>query len=153
MNHRSPEDRVATLAAASILVATLGVMFALVWPSFRAPGSLAAWDSGGHLLKAVYLARHLLPHGHLTGWFPLWHGGFDLFQFYPPLLYYVLGPLSVVINPQLALRLVTAGLWIGLVPVTYYFLRSFSLNRISASIGTSLLLALNASFGIGLGAL
>ena len=56
-------------------------------------------------------------------------------------------------DKELALRLVTAGLWLGLVPVTYYFFRSFSLNRLIAALGTSFLLALNASFGIGLGAL
>ncbi len=141
------------LIAYIILGATVGVMIATVLPSINTDGTLAAWDAGGHLLKAHYFATHLLPLGHLTGWFPIWHGGFDLFQFYPPLLYYLLGPLSVLMNPELALRLVTASLWIGLVPVTYYFLRSFSLNRLIAAIGTGFLLALNASFGIGLGAL
>lgn len=146
-------QKVEQLIAYIILGATVGVMIATVLPSINSDGTLAAWDAGGHLLKANYFAAHLLPLGHLTGWFPTWHGGFDLFQFYPPLLYYILGPLSAVIDKELALRIVTAGLWIGLVPVTYYFLRSFKLNRLIAAIGTSFLLALNASFGIGLGAL
>lgn len=141
------------LATYMLLGATVGVMIATVWPSLNDSGYLAAWDAGGHLLKARYLAEHLLPLGFLTGWFPTWHGGFDLLQFYPPLLYYILGPLTYIFKPELALRLLTAGLWIGLVPVTYYFLRSFSMRRLSAALGTSLLLALNASFGIGLGAL
>ncbi len=139
--------------AYAILGMTLGIMLAVVWPSLNATGYLSAWDAGGHLLKAHYFAHNLLAGGHLSGWFPLWHGGFDLFQFYPPLLYYIMGPLSVVVDPELALRLTTAALWLGLVPVTYYFLRSFQLERIIAAAGTSLLLALNASFGIGLGAL
>lgn len=141
------------LIAYVVLGATVGIMIATVLPSLNSDGTLAAWDAGGHLLKANYFAEHLLPLGHLTGWFPLWHGGFDLFQYYPPLLYYILGPLSVIINKELALRIVTAGLWIGLVPVTYYFLRSFKLNRLIAATGTGFLMALNASFGIGLGAL
>lgn len=148
-NRRQLEQLIAYI----VLGATVGIMIATVLPSLNANGTLAAWDAGGHLLKANYFAEHLLPLGHLTGWFPLWHGGFDLFQYYPPLLYYILGPLSAVINKELALRIVTAGLWIGLVPVTYYFLRSFSVNRLIAATGTGFLLALNASFGIGLGAL
>jgi uncharacterized membrane protein len=141
------------LVAFAILAATVGIMLSIVWPSLTAPGYLSAWDAGGHLLKARFFAEQLLPVGHLSGWFPTWHGGFDLFQFYPPLLYYLLGPLTRVVDPELALRLVMAGLWIGLVPVTYYFVRSFQVPRPIAAAGTSLLLALNASFGIGLGAL
>ena len=136
-----------------VLAITLGIMANVVAESIGSTGYLSAWDAGGHLLKAKYFAEELLPFGHLSGWFPLWHGGFDLFQFYPPLLYYLLGPLTLVVNDELALRLMTAGLWLGLVPVTYYFLRSFHLNRLIAALGTSFLLGLNASFGIGLGAL
>jgi uncharacterized membrane protein len=153
MSSRAPTGRFAHVVAASILVATLAAMFAVVCPSFRAPGALAAWDGGGHLLKAVYLARHLLPHGRLTGWFPLWHGGFDLFQCYPPLLYYALAPLTLVLAPELALRLVTALLWLGLVPVAYYFLRSFDVDPLPAAEGAVLVPALNHSLGVGLGAL
>lgn len=146
-------ERGQQLTAYAILAAIIGVMASVVWPSITAPGYLSAWDAGGHLLKARFFTEELLPHGHLSGWFPTWHGGFDLFQFYPPLLYYVLGPLAAVINPETALRLVMAGLWLGLVPVTYYFIRSFDVNRVTAAAGCVLLLALNASFGIGLGAL
>lgn len=143
--------------AYAILGLTLAIMLLVVGKTFNATGYLSAWDAGGHLLKADYFAHNLLTQGNLTGWFPTWHGGFDLFQFYPPLLYYILGPLTLVFEPEFALRLVTAGLWFALVPVTYYFLRSFEAirehGRPVAAIGTSFLLALNASFGIGLGAL
>lgn len=128
-------------------------MVTTVWPSLNADGYLAAWDAGGHLLKAEYFAQELLPQGRLDGWFPPWHGGFGLFQYYPPLLYYLLGPLTYFFQPELALRLFTAALWIGLLPATYYLLRSFSLSRASAALGSGLLLSLNASFGVGLGAL
>lgn len=131
----------------------MGVMIWSVWPSFSGTGYLVAWDAGGHLLKAYYFAHHLLPLGHLSGWFPVWHGGFDLFQFYPPLLYYLLGPMTLLMEPELALRLFTAVLWISLAPATYYFLRSFRVQPTLAAIGTSFFLALNASFGLGLGAL
>jgi len=150
MNFRAPKDRV---AAALILVTPLAAMLAVALPSFLAPGTLAAWDGGGHLLKAVYLARHLLPLGRLTGWFPIWHGGFDLFQCYPPLLYYGLAPLTLLLNPELALRVVTALLWLGLVPVIYYFLRSFELDPLPAAEGAVLVPTLNHSLGVGLGAL
>src|SRR5262252_1029451 len=146
MNFRAPKDRV---AAALILVTPLAAMLAVVLPSFLAPGTLAAWDGGGHLLKAVYLARHLLPLGRLTGWFPIWHGGFDLFQCYPPLLYYGLAPLTLLLNPELALRVVTALLWLGLVPVIYYFLRSFELDPLPAAEGAVLVPTLNHSLGVG----
>lgn len=136
-----------------ILAAILAIMVWTVAPSLNSVGYLTAWDAGGHLLKAHYFAHHLLTNFTLSGWFPLWHGGFDIFQFYPPLLYYLLGPLTWVFEPEFALRLMTATLWLSLVPVTYYFLRSWHLNRILAALGTSSLLALNASFGLGLGAL
>jgi hypothetical protein len=153
MNDRAPEERVAWLAARLVLLATLAVMLGVVWPSFRAPGYMAAWDAGGHLLKAVYLARHLLPLGRITGWFPLWHGGFDLFQCYPPLLYYALAPLTMVLDPELALRIVTALLWLGLVPVAFYFLRSFDLEPLLAAAGAAIVPAMNHVLGVGLGAL
>jgi hypothetical protein len=153
MDFRAPKDRAASLAAGVILMVTLTIMFAMVWPSFRAPGFLAAWDGGGHLLKAFYLARHLLPHGRLTGWFPLWHGGFDLFQCYPPLLYYGLAPLTWMMESELALRVATALLWLGLMPVTYYFLRSFAVDPLAAAEGVALVPVLNHSLGVGLGAL
>lgn len=141
------------LVAYAILTFVGVAMLMTVWPSLNGDGYLAAWDAGGHLLKAEYFAKVLLPHAQLDGWFPLWHGGFGLFQYYPPLLYYLLGPLTYVFQPELALRLFTAALWIGLLPATYYLLRSFSLTRASAALGSGLLLSLNASFGVGLGAL
>lgn len=52
-------------------------------------GIPTGWDTAGHYLKAWYLREHLLPAGQTDGWFPLWHGGFQLFQFYPPLFYYL----------------------------------------------------------------
>ena len=141
------------LVAYSLLAIVGMVMLVTVWPSLNADGYLAAWDAGGHLLKAEFFANELLPHGQLDGWFPSWHGGFGLFQYYPPLLYYLLGPLTYLFQPEFALRLFIAALWIGLLPVTYYLLRGFSLSRIPAALGSSLLLSLNASFGVGLGAL
>ncbi|HEY8108849.1 MAG TPA: DUF6541 family protein [Patescibacteria group bacterium] len=141
------------LLAYAILTVVGVIMVSTVWPSLDGNGYLAAWDAGGHLLKAEYFAKELLAHGQLDGWFPTWHGGFGLFQYYPPLLYYLLGPLTYVFHPEFALRLFTAALWVGLLPATYYLLRSFSLERLPAALGSGLLLSLNASFGIGLGAL
>ncbi|MDZ4247806.1 MAG: DUF6541 family protein, partial [Patescibacteria group bacterium] len=141
------------LVAYAILTVVGVAMLVTVWPSLNADGYLAAWDAGGHLLKAEFFAHQLLAHGQLDGWFPAWHGGFGLFQYYPPLLYYLLGPLTYLFQPELALRLFTAALWIGLLPATYYLLRSFSLSRPFAALGSGLLLSLNASFGVGLGAL
>ncbi len=141
------------LAAYAVLAAVGLTMLWTVWPSLGSSGYLAAWDAGGHLLKAEYFATELLPSLRLDDWFPTWHGGFDLFQYYPPLLYYLLGPLTYVFAPELALRVFTAALWVGLLPVTYYLLRSFDLGRLPAALGSGLLLSLNASFGVGLGAL
>jgi hypothetical protein len=153
LNDRASDGRVGSLGAPVLLAAALAVMGTVVWRSLGRPGDLTAWDGEGHLLKAVYLARHLLPHGMLTGWFPLWHGGFDLFQCYPPLFYYLLGPLTLMLQPELALRLATALLWIGLLPVTYYFLRSFGVRPLGAALGAATALALDQNLGVGLGAL
>lgn len=148
--HRGVLER---LGSYMLLGLTIGIMLGVVWPTLNNTGYLTGWDAGGHLLKAYYWAHNLLPRGYLSGWFPVWHGGFDIFQFYPPLLYFLLGPLTMVLTPEFSLRLITAGLWIGLVPVTYYFLRSFKMTRPLAAFGTTFLLSLNASFGLGLGAL
>lgn len=141
------------VAAYALLAAAMGVMLATVWHTLGPQGVLSAWDAAGHLLKAEYWAGQLLPLGRSSGWFPIWHGGFDLFQFYPPLLYYLLGPLSLVFDGELALRAFMCGLWLALVPANYYFLRGLGLERGVAALGASLVLSLNASLGVGLGAL
>ncbi len=51
------------------------------------PGLVLGWDSLGHAVKVSYLRHVLLPMGRWDGWFPYWHCGFQLFQFYPPGFY------------------------------------------------------------------
>ncbi|MFH1234552.1 MAG: DUF6541 family protein, partial [Candidatus Diapherotrites archaeon] len=46
------------------------------------PGMLVGLDSAGHFLKAKFLAEELLPAWKIDGWFPYWHLGLQLSQFY-----------------------------------------------------------------------
>jgi uncharacterized membrane protein len=46
------------------------------------PGMLVGLDSAGHFLKAKFLAEELLPAWKIDGWFPYWHFGFQMSQFY-----------------------------------------------------------------------
>ncbi len=39
-------------------------------------------DMGSHVWGPMYLMRHLLPHGRLSGWTPDWYDGFPAYQFY-----------------------------------------------------------------------
>lgn len=124
-----------------------GIAVWIVWPSLTRPGVLASWDAGGHLLKAQVLARQG------PGWFPNWHGGFDLLLSYPPLLYWLMAPLTWIFPPEGVLRLTAAGLWLALPASGWYFLRSFGVNRVAAAAAAFLWLVFDARFGAGLGAL
>jgi hypothetical protein len=39
-------------------------------------------DNAGHYVTPYFLGHNLLPHGHLTGWYPGWFAGLPLYTFY-----------------------------------------------------------------------
>lgn len=133
----------------TILAFTITHLIWAVWPTLNWTGTLVAWDASSHLLKAHYWAHQLLLNGHFSGWFPIWHGGFDLIHIYPPLTTYVLGILTLVINSELALRLVMAFGWIGMVPAMAYFLNSFIDDKNIAALGAALIPTIKAYFSVG----
>jgi hypothetical protein len=129
------------------------VMGWVVWPSINTNGFLVAWDGGAHLAKAHLWARHFFMEGHWASWLPTWHGGIDIIQTYPPMTTYLLGPLSLLMNPELALRIYCAFLWILLLPALFVFLKCFDVSTLPAAMGASFIMLCGASFSAGLSAL
>lgn len=64
-------------------------------------------DLPGHLLPIELLRTELLPQGHIRGWSHDWFAGFPAYFFYFPLPGLVAALLGWVIEPVLALRVVT----------------------------------------------
>ncbi len=132
-----------------ILAIPLGGMVYAAWPTLSGGGFSYPRDAGGHLFRAVYWVRSVLPSGHFFGWFPQWYGGIDLYHTYPVLLYWIMGPLSLVFEQQWTLRLVSFLLWIGILPASYLFLKSFGFSSPQAALGASLSSLLNSTLSFG----
>jgi hypothetical protein len=64
-------------------------------------------DMGGHVWGPMYLKRHLLPHGRITGWTPDWYDGFPYLVFYFPVPTLGIALLSYVLPYGVAFKLVT----------------------------------------------
>ncbi len=48
-------------------------------------------DMGAHVWGPMYMLRHLLPHGEVSGWTPDWYAGFPAFG------YYMVGPAMAIV--------------------------------------------------------
>lgn len=110
---------------------------------------LVSWDVQGHLLRARHAAGTLSLRSGFTAWFPSWHGGFPLPEVYPPLTTWLLGIFVALGIDSLAMRITLLGAWIAVVPCSYYFLRSFDVDRWPAAVGSCLSVALNANWTFG----
>ena len=115
----------------------LGLTLFLAW-SLRhvfAPGPLLGWDSVGHLLKVEHVRTALMPYGAADGWFPYWHCGFQLFQFYPPAFYWITAAVACLTGSVVALKLTTLASVLALPPAVYWMLRELGLRRAGALAG------------------
>jgi hypothetical protein len=96
------------LATGAAVVAVIAVV---IWQ--MDPGLLLAnttttgGDTGAHVALAAYLKTHLLPHLHLTGWYPGAYDGLPLYTFYFPFSDLVAAVLGAVIPFAVAFKLAT----------------------------------------------
>lgn len=131
--------------ASSIAILGLAVFITLIVfkPTLFLAGALPAYDARGHLFKAIHWAHTFSP------WITNWHGGFAPMSTYPPLVTYLLGIFSLMMNPILAMRLLMLALLIAPPFASYTFLRRFGLDRIHASLGGLLTIVIHVPFSFG----
>ena len=97
--------------AVTTFVAVAAVIVIVLWqvdPALLlANTATTGGDTGAHYGLAQYLQHHLLPSGHLTGWFPGAYDGLPLNTFYFPLPDTVAAVLGYVIPFNVAFKLMT----------------------------------------------
>jgi len=110
---------------------------------------LISWDLQGHLLRARHAAATLSPVAGFTAWFPYWHGGFPLPEVYPPLATWLLGIFVALGVDAVAARIVLMAAWLAVIPCSYYFLRSFEVERAPAAVAACLAATIDANWTFG----
>jgi hypothetical protein len=97
--------------ALATLAAVLAVIGVVIWQCdprlLLASTMTTGGDTGAHYGLAAYLKSNLLPHGHLTGWFPGAYDGLPLNTFYFPLPDTLAALLGYVIPFDIAFKFVT----------------------------------------------
>lgn len=115
-----------------------------------AAGLPVGWDTLGHWAKVVFLKQELWPNGWWDGFFPYWHGGFQLFQFYPPLFYYLVGWTGDVTGLANAFKGWTALSYLLLPVSVYVWAIAFGLGRMAAFGGALASLFIDTTYGAGI---
>ncbi len=141
MNARTP--------ARLMIVAACGAMAWCARHALDIHSLLISWDLEGHLLRARHAATTLSPQLAFTAWFPYWHGGFPLPEVYPPLATWLLGIFVALGVDAFAARLILVGAWMAVVPCSYYFLRSFEVDRVFAAAAACLAATIDANWTFG----
>ena len=104
----------------------------------------ASSDLTGHLLPQVILREDLLATGRIRGWSPDWFAGFPAYYFYFPLPGVAAALLSLVVTPEVALRVVTLAGLVLFPWILHLFARWIALERSTSgwviAVGTSFLL-------------
>ncbi len=84
------------------------------------PTTTSGGDTGSHNYLQKYMAENLAQ-GKILGYSHDWYGGLPMFQFYFPLAYMLMAVMSVVINANVAFKLISVmGSFI--MPVCAYFM-------------------------------
>ena len=97
-----------SLATLAVIVAVIGIVIWQVNPTLLLANTMTTGgDTGAHYGLAQFLKTNLLPHGHLTGWFPGAYDGLPLNTFYFPLPDTLAAVLGYVIPFNIAFKLVT----------------------------------------------
>ena len=79
----SSHRNLSKIATAVSLIATELVILLAIHPQLLfSSTTTTGGDTGSHVIMAAFMASHLLPHFHLTGWYPWWFDGTPLYSFY-----------------------------------------------------------------------
>jgi len=117
------------------------------------PGLPLGLDSAGHYLKAKFLIEELIPRGKIDGWFPYWHLGFQLFQFYPPGFYTFTAAIHYcsfgLISSLYSFKIATV-LAFALIAVTvFYMMKTLDYSREASFVSGLLVLFVGNWYGGG----
>jgi hypothetical protein len=105
MMRRPSAPAIATLVA---VVAVIGIVIWQCDPALLLANTMTTGgDTGAHFGLAAFLKSNLLPHGHLTGWFPGAYDGLPLNTFYFPLPDTLAALLGYVIPFDIAFKFIT----------------------------------------------
>jgi len=81
-------------------------------------------DILGHLYKVWYLGEHWQHYGGLAQWTPHWYNGTPITQYYPPLVYYLMLPLQLILdNTAVVYKVFVAAFVFGAAYLTYFLFK------------------------------
>lgn len=125
------------------LVVPLLAMVGLIW--VLSPSSILSQhlqitgDLGGHVQYTWWSATHLIPHGHLTGWYPYNYNGLPLYTFYFPMPAVFVAIAHLFFSIPVAFKLVVAGS-IVLIPLAGWIFAWAAFEKPSVAASTSICL-------------
>jgi hypothetical protein len=135
------------------LVVGMTVAVVLVAPAFgsRPP---AGEDVMAHLVRADFGIPELVIRGRLDGWFPRFVLGHQEFLFNGPGLVWLMallrGATLGTLSNTGALKVISIGSYVALVPAAWFLARSFGLSRRAAGLGAVLAACVSSPYGLGL---
>ena len=135
------------------LAVGMAVALVLVAPVFgsRPP---AGEDVMAHLVRADFGIPELVAQGRLDGWFPRFALGHQEFLFNGPGLVWLMallrGATFGVLSNTGALKLISIGSYVALVPAAWFLARGFGLSLRAAGLAAVLTTCVSNPFGLGL---
>ncbi len=147
-----PPRRRRLVTGAGLVVGT-AVALVLVAPAFgsRPP---AGEDVMAHLVRADFGIPELVARGRLDGWFPRFVLGHQEFLFNGQGLVWLMavlrGATFGVLSNTGALKVVSIGSYLAMVPAAWFLARAFGLSREAAGLGAVLATCVSNPFGLGL---
>jgi len=91
------------------LLSLVGLLLVIGPASLFSTHLLTNGDMAGHLQYTWWSVTHLIPHGHLSGWYPYNYNGIPLYTFYFPLPPLMIAITHLFVSFPLAFKLVAMG--------------------------------------------
>ncbi|HEY3239723.1 MAG TPA: hypothetical protein VGL92_09175, partial [Acidimicrobiia bacterium] len=135
------------------LAVGMAVALVLVAPAVGARPP-AGEDVMAHLVRADFGIPELVAGGRLDGWFPRFVLGHQEFLFNGPGLVWLMallrGATFGVLSTTGALKVISVGSYVALVPAAWFLARSFGLSHRAAGLAAVLAACVSSPFGLGL---
>ncbi|MGH9002715.1 MAG: hypothetical protein ACRDYV_06260, partial [Acidimicrobiia bacterium] len=135
------------------LVVGTAVALVLVAPAFG-PRPPAGEDVMAHLVRADFGIPQLVARGRLDGWFPRFFVGHQEFLVNGPGLVWLMallrGATFGLLSNTGALKVVSVGSYVALVPAAWFLARSFGLSGRAAGLAAAFSPCVSNPFGLGL---